>query len=284
MPALPRTGLPAWTVVLPSLAALVLVATWGRKPGAGLVLAVVAVSLVAAVTAAVHHAEVVAHRVGEPFGTLILAVAVTVIEVGLIVTLMISGGDRAATLARDTVFAAFMIVCNGVVGLCLVAGALRHHELEIRVEGVTATLATLTAVAALALVLPTFTTSTSGPTYTAGQLAFAGIASLALYGVFAFVQTVRHRDYFLPPGEATGADEHAAPPSDRTALSSLRRRRPCGRRSGTGSRPASTSRSAPPWRASASRSPRSRSPRSGSPARSSSASGRPGWRSSRSPS
>jgi Ca2+:H+ antiporter len=221
MPLVSRAGLPAWTVVLPPLAAVVLVATWGRKPGPGLVLAVVAVSLVAAVTAAVHHAEVVAHRVGEPFGTLILAVAVTVIEVGLIVTLMTSGGDQAATLARDTVFAAFMIVCNGVVGLCLVAGALRHHELEFRVEGVTATLATLTAVAALALVLPAFTTSTAGPTYTGGQLAFAGLGSLALYGVFVFVQTVRHRDYFLPPGEAGGAEEHAAPPAGRTALTSL---------------------------------------------------------------
>jgi Ca2+:H+ antiporter len=229
MPLVSRAGLPAWTVVLPPLAAVVLVATWGRKPGPGLVLAVVAVSLVAAVTAAVHHAEVVAHRVGEPFGTLILAVAVTVIEVGLIVTLMTSGGDQAATLARDTVFAAFMIVCNGVVGLCLVAGALRHHELEFRVEGVTATLATLTAVAALALVLPAFTTSTAGPTYTGGQLAFAGLASLALYGVFVFVQTVRHRDYFLPPGEAGGAEQHAeqhaaqhaAPPAGRTALTSL---------------------------------------------------------------
>lgn len=218
MPLLARAGLPAWTVVLPPLAAVVLVATWGRKPGAGLVLVLVAASLVAAVTAAVHHAEVVAHRVGEPFGTLILAVAVTVIEVGLIVTLMTSGGDQAATLARDTVFAAFMITCTGVVGLCLVAGALRHHELEFRVEGVTGTLATLTAVAALALVLPAFTTSTPGPTYSGFQLAFAGVASLALYGVFVFVQTVRHRDYFLPP---QGTDEHAAPPADRTALTSL---------------------------------------------------------------
>jgi Ca2+:H+ antiporter len=221
MPALPRTGLPAWTVALPPLAALVLVATWGRKPGAGIVLAVVAAALVAAVTAAVHHAEVVAHRVGEPFGTLILAVAVTVIEVGLIVTLMTSGGDQAATLARDTVFAAFMITCTGVIGVCLVAGALRHHELEFRVEGVTGTLATLTAVAALALVLPAFTTSTPGPTYNGTQLTFAGIASLVLYGVFVFVQTVRHRDYFLPPGAAGAADEHAVPPANRTALTSL---------------------------------------------------------------
>ena len=215
-----RTGLPVWSLALPPVAAAVLVATWGGKPGLGPVLAVVAAALVAAVMAAVYHAEVVAHRVGEPYGTLILAVAVTVIEVGLIVTLMSSGGEHAATLARDTVFAAFMIVCNGVVGLCLVAGALRHHELEFRVEGVTATLATLTAVATLALVLPAFTTSTGGGTYSSGQLAFAGIASLALYGVFVFVQTVRHRDYFLPP-EGAADDDHAPPPPGRTALFSL---------------------------------------------------------------
>jgi Ca2+:H+ antiporter len=215
-----RTGLPVWSIVLPPVAAAVLLATWGSKPDVGPLLAVIGMSLVAAVTAAVHHAEIVAHRVGEPFGTLILAVAVTVIEVGLIVTLMSSGGAHAATLARDTVFAAFMIVCNGVMGLCLVAGALRHHELEFRVEGVTATLATLTSVATLSLVLPRFTTSTPGPTYSPAQLAFAGSASLALYGVFVFVQTVRHRDYFLPPQDAA-ADDHAAPPSSRTALLSL---------------------------------------------------------------
>jgi Ca2+:H+ antiporter len=112
-----------------------------------------------------------------------------------------------------------MITCTGVIGLCLVAGALRHHELEFRVEGVTGTLATLTAVAALSLVLPAFTTTTPGPTYSASQLAFAGVASLALYGVFVFVQTVRHRDYFLPPQGTV--DEHATPPATRTALTSL---------------------------------------------------------------
>ena len=84
-----------------------------------------AVILAAAVLAAVHHAEVVAHRVGEPFGSLVLAVAVTVIEVALIVTLMVSGGPETATLARDTVFAAVMITTNGIVGLSLLVGAMR---------------------------------------------------------------------------------------------------------------------------------------------------------------
>jgi Ca2+:H+ antiporter len=203
-----------WAVAVPVGATVVLVVAWVF----GAPLAVVGVGLVAAVVAAVHHAEVVAHRVGEPFGTLILAVAVTIIEVGLIVMIMSSGGSGASTLARDTVFAAFIIVCNGVIGLCLLVGAMRHRVLEFTVEGVTAALATLTAVATLALVLPSFTTTSPGPTFTAGQLAFAGVVSLILYGVFVFVQTVRHRDYFLPVGDT---EEHADPPTARTAMLSV---------------------------------------------------------------
>ncbi|MBB3726429.1 calcium:proton antiporter [Nonomuraea dietziae] len=208
-----------WTLIVPIVAFLVLVLTWGRSPG-GLLVAVVALALIGAVIAAVHHAEIVAHRVGEPFGTLILAIAVTVIEVGLIVMLMSAGGEGSESLARDTVFSAFMIVCNGVMGLCLLVGALKHRVLEFRVEGVTAALATLSAVATLALVLPSFTVTTPGPTYSTAQLAFAGVASLVLYGVFVFMQTVRHRDYFLPV-QAGGEDDHADPPSARTALISL---------------------------------------------------------------
>ncbi len=212
-----------WTVIVPIVALLVLALTWGRSTG-GLLVAVVALALVGAVIAAVHHAEIVAHRVGEPFGTLILAVAVTVIEVGLIVMLMSAKGEGSESLARDTVFSAFMIVCNGVMGLCLLVGALKHRVLEFRVDGVTAALATLSAVATLALVLPNFTVATPGPTYSTAQLAFAGIASLTLYGVFVFMQTVRHRDYFLPvraDSERGPSEEHADPPALRTAMTSL---------------------------------------------------------------
>lgn len=208
-----------WAVGVPVGAALVLVGVWGREVGG--LLAVVGVALILAVVAAVHHAEVVAHRVGEPFGTLILAVAVTVIEVGLIVMIMSSGGPGAGTLARDTVFAAFIIVCNGVVGLCLLVGGVRHRVVEFRVEGVTAALATLTALATMALVLPTFTTSSPGPSFSPAQLAFAGTTSLILYGVFVFGQTVRHRSYFLPLSDSTEEEEHADPPATRTALVSL---------------------------------------------------------------
>jgi Ca2+:H+ antiporter len=208
-----------WTAAVPVLAFVVLAATWGSKPP-GVVLAVIAVLLAGAVLAAVHQAEVVAHRVGEPFGSLLLAVSVTVIEVGLIVTLMVSGGGDTATLARDTVFAAAMIACNGIFGLSLMVGALRRGVASFNAEGTATALATVATLATLTLVLPTFTTSRPGPEFSPAQLTFAAIASLALYGLFVVVQTIRHRDYFLPVEEGA-AEDHADPPSDRAALASL---------------------------------------------------------------
>ena len=179
----------------------------------------VSVGLIVSVFASVHFAEIVAHRVGEPFGTLILALCVTVIEVALIVSMMLSGKGSTSALARDTVFATVMIVCNGVVGLCLLAGTIKHHVLAFRVEGTTAPLSVLIALTVLTLVLPGLTLTTPGPSYSGSQLAFAGVMSVALYGVFLFVQTVRHRDYFLPVG--ADEEEHAEPPSSRKALVSL---------------------------------------------------------------
>jgi Ca2+:H+ antiporter len=208
-----------WATYVPILGLIALVATWGSKP-APVVYGLIGVFLATSVLAAVHHAEVIAHRVGEPFGSLVLAVAVTVIEVALIVTLMVSGeSEETATLARDTVFAAVMITCNGIVGAALLLGAVRERHATFNAEGSATALATVSTLATLSLVLPTFTTSRSGPEFTPGQLAFAAVASLALYGLFVVVQTVRHRDYFLP--ERAGEDEHADPPSDREALTSL---------------------------------------------------------------
>jgi Ca2+:H+ antiporter len=209
-----------WTTGMPVLGVLLLAATWSTKPGA-VVLAIVGVFLAGSVLAAVHHAEVVAHRVGEPFGSLVLAVAVTVIEVALIVTLMVSGGSDTSTLARDTVFAAVMITCNGIVGLSLLVGALRRRVATFNAEGTATALATVSTLATLSLVLPTFTESRPGPEFSPAQLAFAAVASLALYGLFVVVQTVRHRDYFLPVGVEGGEDAHADPPSDREAATSL---------------------------------------------------------------
>jgi Ca2+:H+ antiporter len=215
MPAMLRLSRMKPVNVLPPLALVVLALTWGSTPPV-IVLVVVGVFLVTSVLAAVHHAEVIAHRVGEPFGSLVLAVAVTVIEVGLIVTLMVSESEGNETLARDTVFAAAMITTNGILGLCILIAAIRGYFAEFNAEGTASALATVATLAVLTLVLPTFTTSAPGPEFTSAQLAFAGVAAVALYGLFVFVQTVRHRDYFVIEGL-----EHAKPPSDREALISL---------------------------------------------------------------
>jgi len=216
-------GLSLWAVSAPLVALATLIGVWGRALE-WLALILVAAALSVAVLAAVHHAEVVAHKVGEPYGTLILALAVTVIEVSLIVSMMVSGGESADTLARDTVFAAVMIVCTGVLGLCLLVGGIRHHVVEFRVEGSVPTLSVLIALATLTLVLPALTVTTPEPTFSTSQLAFAGIASLVLYGVFVFVQTVRHREYFLPLASHLTSQHdaaHAAPSSSAAAFVSL---------------------------------------------------------------
>ena len=208
---------PWWAWAWPALAWVVLVIT--MFAGAPAVIAAAAgVVLIATVFAAVYHAEVIAHRVGEPFGSLVLAVAVTVIEVALIVSVMV-GVEGKAGLARDTVFAAVMIICNGLVGLCLLAGGVRHHEQGFQIQGASAALAVLAALTTLTLILPNLTTTTPGPVFSTSQLVFAGVISLVLYGSFVFIQTVRHRDYFLPAGG--GEDAHAAPPSNAAALVSL---------------------------------------------------------------
>lgn len=217
-----------WTVVVPVLGLVVLALTWGPEPTAVLV-AVVAVLLAGSVLAAVHHAEVVAHRVGEPFGSLVLAVAVTVIEVGLIVTLMVTGGPGTASLARDTVFAAVMITTTGIVGFSLLVGSRRYGTTLFNAEGSGAALATVATLATMSLVLPTFTTSEPGPEFSPAQLTFAALASLALYTAYVLTQTVRHRDFFLPviqagqqgPTGEVDEESHADPPSNRSALLSL---------------------------------------------------------------
>ncbi|MFD9888032.1 calcium:proton antiporter [Amycolatopsis sp. NPDC059027] len=217
-----RSPLLSWTAIVPVLALVVLAVSWGHDLGVVLVV-LVALVLGATVLAAVHHAEVVAHRVGEPLGSLVLAVAVTIIEVALIVTLMLSGGPDAATLARDTVFAAVMITANGIVGISLLLGALRYGVTLFNSEGTGAALATVATLATLSMVLPTFTTSHPGPEFSPAQLTFAALASLALYAMFVFTQTVRHRDFFLPVTEegVVEEEEHASPPSKKAALTSL---------------------------------------------------------------
>ena len=212
-------ALPRWSVGVPIAAVVALAIVWNRPLGSALIV-VVALTLIAAVLAAVHHAEVVALRVGEPYGTLILAVAVTIIEVGLIVSVMLAGGPTATVVARDAVYAAVMITSTGIIGICLLVGGLRHRELDYRVEGTSPALAVLAALAVLTLVVPAYTTTTPGPSFSTLQLAFAGVMSLVLYCVFVFVQTVRHRDYFLPADVGDQAS-HAAPPPLKIALASF---------------------------------------------------------------
>ncbi|HEY2432240.1 MAG TPA: hypothetical protein VGI12_06165 [Vicinamibacterales bacterium] len=200
------------------LAAAVLGATLVFDVGPVLGLVCVA-ALMAAVLAAVHHAEVVAHRVGEPVGTLVLALSVTVIEAALIVTLMLSGGAAAAALARDSIYAAVMIICTGVIGLCLLVGGVRHHEQGFRSEGAGPALGALATLSVLVLVLPDFTTSAPAPLYSQSQMAFAAVVSVVLWSVFVFFQTVRHRDYFLPEEGLEAA--HAGPPTNGQAWTSF---------------------------------------------------------------
>jgi Ca2+:H+ antiporter len=206
---------PRWTWIWPALAWAILLIT--SFFGGGFIVASAGVALLGSVFAAVYHAEVVAHRVGEPFGTLVLALAVTCIETALIVSVMIAAPAEKADLARDTVFAAVMIVCNGIVGVCLLMGGARHHEQGFQLQGASAALAVLTALTGLTLILPNYAASGLGPLYSTAQLIFAGLVSLVLYGSFVFVQTVRHRDYFLPI-QTDKEEVHAPPPATGTAI------------------------------------------------------------------
>ncbi|RUO16799.1 sodium/calcium exchanger family protein [Moraxella catarrhalis] len=169
------------------------------------------VFLIGSVLSAVYHTEVVAHKVGEPFGTIILALAITIIEVALIISLMVAGGDNAAYLPRDTVFAAIMLILNGILGMSLMIGGLKHREQFFGQKSASTALITLVSILVMTLILPNFTTSTTQGTYSSAQLMFVAVASLVLYGSFIMVQTVRHRDYFLAADD--DLDHHAQPPS-----------------------------------------------------------------------
>jgi Ca2+:H+ antiporter len=202
----------AWTWLIPTLSFGLLVVA--GIVGVGTLLTVLCgIGLIGVVIAAVHHAEVIAHRVGEPFGTLLLAVAVTVIETSLILSMMVAGGDHMAVLPRDTIYAAVMIICTGVVGLCILVGGIVHREQSFRVEGAGAGLAALIVMSSLTLALPVFTTSTRAGTYSTMQLGFVAVTSIALWAIFVFIQTVRHRDYFIPVVDETNVEVHADPPT-----------------------------------------------------------------------
>jgi Ca2+:H+ antiporter len=212
----------AW--IFPALAVLFFAAATALgvtfTPSAGgLVFAVVLlVILFGTVFAAVHHAEVIAEKIGEPYGTLLLTLAVTVIEVALIETIML-GEKPAPTLARDTVFAVVMIVCNGLVGVCILAGGLRYREQDVQITGSNLYLSVLTVLATITLIMPNYTLTTPGPVYSAAQLGFVSVVTVMLYGVFLYTQTIRHRDYFI--SEAAGVANDGTHASNRTLLLSV---------------------------------------------------------------
>ena len=190
---------------------LALVAPWLKGPTLGIVVPLIElVALMGVVFACLYHADIVAHRTGEPYGTLILTIAMTVIEVAIILSIMLAGEGRP-TLPRETVFAVIMIVCNGVVGLCLILGGLRYGEQGFRLQGASAYLVVLIPLATLTLILPTYTSSVPGPFYTPAQLGFVAMVTLALYAVFLYVQTARHRDYFLADLGGESGEHGAAP-------------------------------------------------------------------------
>jgi Ca2+:H+ antiporter len=211
--AMPKS---AW--IFPALAMLLFAVATGLgltfKPSAGglafatLLLAI----LFGTVFAAVHHAEVIAERIGEPYGTLLLTLAVTIIEVALIATIML-GEKEVPTLARDTVFAVVMIVCNGLVGICIFIGGLRYREQDFQVSGANLYLSVLFVLATITLVMPNYTLTAPGPVYSVAQLAFVSIVTLILYGVFLYTQTIRHRDYFI--SDAAGDADGGSPMSNR---------------------------------------------------------------------
>jgi Ca2+:H+ antiporter len=209
-----------WPLIVPLAALGVLGIALVVSPNPAL-LSLYGIALLGSVISAVHHAEVVAHRVGEPFGTLILALAVTIIEGALILSMMVAGGESSATIARDAIYSAVMIICNGVVGVCLLVGGLRHGEQIFRIEGTGSGLAALAALSCLVLVLPTLTVSAPARAYTTSQLVFVAISSLALWLVFIFIQTIRHRDYFLPAESPENEAVHAAPPGLRETWTSF---------------------------------------------------------------
>jgi Ca2+:H+ antiporter len=213
-----NSHLPLWCIIAPFLTCLLYFGV-SLELGNWYFL-VLSISLIVCILAAVHLAEVIALYVGEPLGTLVLALAITTIEVALIVSLMLSGGKDSAVLARDTIFASEMIIINGIVGGCLLIGGLKFKEQTFGLEGISAALTVLTAISVLTLILPNFTTSIIGPEFNDNQLIFVAIVSLLLYGAFLLMQTVKHRDYFLP-NDATNETHELTPSLKISSISSV---------------------------------------------------------------
>ena len=223
-----QTDTPISSIAFPVLAIgfIVLAPLIGFKAGASTspldiaLSAAMLVIMLGAIFAAVHHADVIAHRVGEPFGTLVLTLAVTIIEVALIELIVLTPNSSPA-LARDTVFAVIMIVCNGLVGLCVLVGGLRHHEQEFQVSGASVYVHLLGALSVLTLVLPNYTQTIVGPYFSNGQLVFVSVITVILYATFLFIQTSRHTDYFRAADKTAPDGQHIYPSNKAVAISAI---------------------------------------------------------------
>jgi len=203
-----------WSIIFPVISVIFYFS--GLLGTSGIVDFIGCLLLVSSVLSAVHHAEVVAHKVGEPFGTIILAICITVLEVSLIISLMIAGGEHATTYARDTIFAAIMLILNGILGICIWIGGVKFREQYFARTSATTYLVSLVAILVITLILPNYTTSRTGPYYTHSQLIFVSFACLLIYSTFLMVQTVRHRNYFI-----TGAEEEEATSSAPSFLKTI---------------------------------------------------------------
>ena len=206
-----------WTLWLPVVAWLAYFLGWAN--GSLVFQLLTGALLIGSVLSAVHHSEVIAEKVGEPFGTIVLAIAITIIEVALIITLMISGGEKAVYLARDTVFSAVMLILNAIIGICILVGSAKHFEQFFRRASVNTALVSLIAILVLTLILPNYTTSVSGPSYSEVQMIFIAFACLTIYGAFLLVQTVRHRNYFLSESADGEPAPHQVPSTQKTLIS-----------------------------------------------------------------
>lgn len=208
-----------WYNILPIIAGIFYLS--GVLGTNGITQSIGAVFLFASVLSAVHHAEIIAHKVGEPYGTIILAICITILEVGLIISFMLSGGEGAMTYARDTVFAAVMLILNGILGICIWVGGVKYSEQFLSRSSATTYLVSLIAILTLTLILPNFTSSIQGPFYTKSQLIFVSVACLVIYGTFLLVQTVRHRNFFIVEDETDHSTHEAEPPSNTKTFMSL---------------------------------------------------------------
>lgn len=197
-----------WSIIIPVLSWILFFS--GLVGNSSIFQMIASVLLILSVMSAVHHSEIIAERVGEPYGTIILAISITVIEVSIIISLMMSEGSEAASLARDTVYAATMLILNGIIGLCLFIGGLKHYEQNFSTSSVTIALVSLVSIIVFTLVFPTFTESVHGSYYSTPQLIFASITCIVIYSSFLFAQTTRYRQYFLTIGD--DENEAAAKP------------------------------------------------------------------------